>query len=301
MAICFIHTADWHLGRTFGQVPDDTNRHWLAEQRFEAVRRIGEVAQAEQASFVLVAGDLFESHEVSDQVVARGMEAVRDIGLPVLAISGNHDFARGGPQGVWQRPSFAAHRPGNFQLLLEPVAMRLAGEPVVVLPAALQHRRQTDNPCAWYSAGVGAEAGQDLFRLGLAHGNVMGAGEWGEASNYLSPDAVVAAGALDYLALGDWHGAANLQVGQQAWYSGAPEPTNFGQRGAGQVNVVRIARPGATPQVTRCPWRALAGQCSSRPTWWSKPTTWTAWWPTSTPSRRCTSCSWKSRSKASSR
>jgi hypothetical protein len=54
---------------------------------------------------------------------------------------------------------------------------------------------------------------------------------------------------LDYLALGDWHGVR--QVGPKAWYSGTPEPDQFPDNEPGFALSVKIAGPGAEPEVMR--------------------------------------------------
>jgi hypothetical protein len=54
----------------------------------------------------------------------------------------------------------------------------------------------------------------------------------------------------DYVALGDWHGTK--QVGENAWYSGTPEPDRFtkgGDHDPGNVLVVELAGRGVSPQV----------------------------------------------------
>ena len=70
----FLHTADWQLGMT---------RHFLAGEaqprfdgaRIDVIRTIGALAVDEGCSFVVVCGDVFESNQVSRQVILRAFEA----------------------------------------------------------------------------------------------------------------------------------------------------------------------------------------------------------------------------------
>ena len=74
MTVRFIHTADWQLGMT---------RHFLSPEaqarftqaRIDGIRTIGNVAREEGASFVVVAGDVFESNQLEPRTVRRTIEA----------------------------------------------------------------------------------------------------------------------------------------------------------------------------------------------------------------------------------
>jgi len=57
----FIHTADWQIGKPFAGIGDAHKRSLVQQERVEAIKRISGVAQEHGASFVLVAGDLFDS------------------------------------------------------------------------------------------------------------------------------------------------------------------------------------------------------------------------------------------------
>ena len=59
----FLHTSDWQLGMT---------RHFFSEgaqerynqARFDVIRTLGRIAEAEKCQFVAVCGDAFESNQV---------------------------------------------------------------------------------------------------------------------------------------------------------------------------------------------------------------------------------------------
>ena len=85
----FLHIADIHLGV----------RRYKSEERaidfFQAWRDcIERYALAERVSFVLIAGDLFDSPRVDPQAMNHAMYSLmklRDAGIPVVVIEGNHD------------------------------------------------------------------------------------------------------------------------------------------------------------------------------------------------------------------
>ena len=72
----FLHTADWQIGKPYLSVEDDRKRILLQQERLQAIGRIGEVARSHAVSFVLVAGDLFDSPTVPNAAVMEVMEAI---------------------------------------------------------------------------------------------------------------------------------------------------------------------------------------------------------------------------------
>jgi DNA repair protein SbcD/Mre11 len=85
-----IHTADWHLGRLFH------NQHLTEDQEYVLTQLVELAADAKPAA-VIVAGDLYdravpptEAVDLLDDVLT---ELVDRLGVPVVAIAGNHDSA----------------------------------------------------------------------------------------------------------------------------------------------------------------------------------------------------------------
>ena len=75
----FLHTSDWQLGMTrhyLSKRGDDDPQARFTADRIEAVRRLGDIARQEDCAFVVVAGDVFETHNVSAQIIARACEAI---------------------------------------------------------------------------------------------------------------------------------------------------------------------------------------------------------------------------------
>jgi len=74
----FLHSADWQFGMTRHFLEGEAQARFTAA-RIEAIGAIGALAIEEGCSFVVVAGDVFESNQVERQVVVRAMN-----GEPVL-------------------------------------------------------------------------------------------------------------------------------------------------------------------------------------------------------------------------
>ena len=94
----------------------------------------------------------------------------------------------------------------------------------------------------------GCETKPGVYRIGLAHGSVTGFGNSDDTNALLDPARATSA-QLDYLALGDWHGA--VRVDARTWYSGTPEPDRFSDNESGHALVVEIGSPGAIPKVEK--------------------------------------------------
>ncbi|UZR95824.1 metallophosphoesterase family protein [Chondrinema litorale] len=85
-----LHTADWHLGKKL----NDYSR--IDEQR-EVLEEICEIAEKENVDAVIIAGDLFDSFNPSNEAVELFYKTVHKLAklgaCPVIAIAGNHDSA----------------------------------------------------------------------------------------------------------------------------------------------------------------------------------------------------------------
>lgn len=257
MPITFLHTADWQLGKPYARVADDTKRNRLQNERFECLKRIGEAVRDHQASFVLVAGDLFDSPSPVKSTVARACEAIGRMEVPVLVIPGNHDH--GGPGSLWEQPFFVSQREQhapNLRVLL--TAQPAILENAVIFPAPLVRRQDTADPTAWIRSVLDSpDLPADFPRIVLAHGSVQGFDSAQEDEDEESRGlnridlSRLADSEIDYIALGDWHGTK--QVAHKAWYSGTPEIDRFPKgedNDPGNVLIVQAAR-GKTPHVDK--------------------------------------------------
>lgn len=254
MALTFIHTADWQLGKPYGSIADTSKRSRLQQERVGVVDRIGTLVQQHGARFVVLAGDTFDSPTPSKAIVSAGCAAIGRLGVPVYLIPGNHDH--GGPLGLWEQEFFLREQRDlapNLRILLTPEPVDIGD--AVLLPCPLLRRHEPSDLTEWLRAG------HDLFPLGdpkprivIAHGSVQSFG-------VTSDDEDDSAGAneidltrlddtaFDYIALGDWHGTK--QIGPKTWYAGTPELDRFpkgADYGGGQTLVV-TARRNAMPSV----------------------------------------------------
>jgi DNA repair exonuclease SbcCD nuclease subunit len=257
--ITILHTADWQIGKLFGEFPNDSGA-LLRAQRIETVRSLAEIARNRQVDAVLVAGDVFETNTVSDETIRRTVNAMSGYGGPWLLLPGNHDPALA--ESVWTRlPRLDA--PGNIIPLTTSDPVLLAEGRLAVLPAPLMRRHDIRDLTESFDI---VETPVGVVRVGLAHGSVANRlPERSEAINIISDDRARAA-RLDYLALGDWHGT--LEIAERTWYSGTPEPDRFRRNDPGNALLVQLTGPGTSPRVERLVvghfrWVSLEGGISS--------------------------------------
>ncbi|MBB65216.1 MAG: metallophosphoesterase [Waddliaceae bacterium] len=93
------HLADLHLGRRrlHGRLSDQD----FSDAFLEIVKR----AVDESADLLLIAGDLFDSHQIAPRHLRQAilsLSLLREKGIPVIAIEGNHDRASlNSQEGTW--------------------------------------------------------------------------------------------------------------------------------------------------------------------------------------------------------
>src|SRR5262245_7732582 len=111
----FLHIADIHLGiRRYRS--EDRARDFFYAWR-DCIERY---ALAEEVSFVLIAGDFFDARKVEPQAMNQAMyclSRLREAGIPVIAIEGNHDCHESESKFSWLR----SLSQWGYIKLLEPV------------------------------------------------------------------------------------------------------------------------------------------------------------------------------------
>jgi len=213
-----IHTADWHLGRLFHNVYLTDDQAAVLDQLVDLVREV-------RPSAVLVAGDLYdravpppEAVELLDDVLTR---IVLGLGVPVLAIAGNHDSGARVGFGSAVLRERGLHLAGRLRGDAGPVTLTDADGPVHLCslpfaePAMARYAYGDEaihDQQAVLSAGVAralAAAPERERRVALAHAFVAGGAE----SDSERPISVGGAGSVaagtfggfDYVALGHLH------------------------------------------------------------------------------------------------
>ena len=234
----FIHSSDLHLGRRFGNYPEDI-RGRLAEARHAAIVSLSAAARDHGAGHVLIAGDLFDTETPSDQVWRQALaEMARAEGIDWWIIPGNHDSLAA--EALWDR--IRKQTPGNMHLCITAEPVEIAPG-AMLLPSPVPSRSPGRDATEWMPDCATPDGS---LRIGLAHGGVVTFGSEEDGAETIPPDRAATAG-LDYLALGDWHGF--VRVADRTCYSGSPERDRFKHQGRGVCLAVTIPAPGAVPEI----------------------------------------------------
>ncbi|MER6052451.1 exonuclease SbcCD subunit D [Streptomyces sp. NPDC001793] len=237
----FLHTSDWHLGRSFHRV------NLLAAQR-AFLDHLVETVRTRDVEAVLVAGDVYDravpplaAVELFDEALHR----LAALGVPTVMISGNHDSARrlGVGSGLMRRAGIHLHTdPADCAA---PVVLEDAHGPVACYglpylePAMV--RDTLGAPRADHAAVLGAAMDRVRADLAdrpagtrsvvLAHAFVTG-GTASDSERDITVGGVASVPAavfdgVDYAALGHLHGCQTLT--ERIRYSGSPLAYSFSE------------------------------------------------------------------------
>lgn len=251
--IRFLHSGDWQLGM-LRRVLGDEARARFTDARFEAVRRLGVLAERTDCAFVVVCGDVFESNRVDRRTVARALEALAAVPRPVYLLPGNHDPLDAA--SVYASAVFAERRPAHVHVLDDARPREVA--PGVELVGAPWTSKRPDRDLVAEAAAALAPA-RGTTRILAAHGAVDALGPERRDPARISlaaAEAAIASDRFHYLALGDRHSCTAVGSSDRIHYAGAPEPTDFDEIDPGKALVVEVdpARVSVTPHAVGS-WR----------------------------------------------
>ncbi|AVZ71779.1 exonuclease SbcCD subunit D [Streptomyces lunaelactis] len=237
----FLHTSDWHLGRSFHRVS-------LLDAQAAFLDHLVATVRDRDVDAVLVAGDVYDravpplaAVELFDEALHR----LADTGVPTVMISGNHDSARrlGVGAGLIERAGI--HLRTDPAGCATPVLLSDAHGEVACYglpylePALVRDEFKTDK--ARHEAVIGAAMQRVRADLAtraegtrsvvLAHAFVAG-GEESDSERDITVGGVCAVPAgvfhgVDYVALGHLHGCQTIT--DRVRYSGSPLAYSFSE------------------------------------------------------------------------
>lgn len=230
----FLHTSDWHLGRSL-------HRTSLREAQAAFLDHLVETAREEKVDAVLVAGDIYDRALPPLDAVALCEDALvrlRETGARVIAISGNHDSARRLGFSSSLIDASGVHLRTRPSAVDTPVVLEDAHGPVAVygIPYA-EPAAEGERSHEAVIAGAAARIREDIARRGAARTVVL-AHAWvhgGQASDSERDISVGGAGSVPaslldgfgYVALGHLHGQQTIAANVR--YSGSPLPYSFSE------------------------------------------------------------------------
>jgi DNA repair protein SbcD/Mre11 len=237
----FLHTSDWHLGRSFHRVS------LLDAQRVFIDHLVATVRERE-VDAVLVAGDVYDRAVpplAAVELYDRALHRLAELGVPTVMISGNHDSARRLGVGAGLIERAGVHLRTDPAGCGTPVVLRDAHGEVACyglpyLEPALV-REELGGGSVSHAAVLGAAMERVRADLAgrpagtrsvvLAHAFVTG-GEGSDSERDITVGGVASVPAavfdgVDYAALGHLHGCQTLS--ERVRYSGSPLAYSFSE------------------------------------------------------------------------
>ncbi|MEW5735273.1 MAG: DNA repair exonuclease [Thermodesulfobacteriota bacterium] len=221
----FIHAADLHLDCPFsgvGRVSPEA-AELLYRATFDAFENLVGLCIEKHASFLLLAGDLFEHEGKSLRALFRfraGVEKLDRHGIATLCVHGNHDPPSGASGALLDAP-------GLFTFPTDRVAERIIekdGAPLArVRGMSYASREEGRNLVSLFPPNDGR-----LFTVGLVHAN---AGGVADHANYAPCLASELDGRCDYWALGHVHQRRVISEEPYAVYPGNTQARSIREPG----------------------------------------------------------------------
>ncbi|MCB9491078.1 MAG: metallophosphoesterase family protein [Dehalococcoidia bacterium] len=223
--VTILHASDLHL-------------HWAyLEQSLWSLRALAAAADRAGAEAILMAGDIFDTTEQPDEFVDHVAAVIRDVGVPVVMIPGNHDIRYSARErdalgdlglAIGPRHRLIAHADGE--------SVALAGGAIHLWGRGMPEHSPRNDPLH----GITAAGRDDAWSVAIAHGELT----TGESSMRSSPIVLErhrdALREVHYVALGH-HDNSHVTRFEETLvcYSGSASPV----LGTTEYAVVRFEEP----------------------------------------------------------
>src|SRR4030042_3024207 len=235
--IRFLHTSDWQLGMTRRFLSEEAQARYT-QARFDAIRTMVRIAREKQCRFMLVCGDSFESNQVDRKTVARAIEALKEVSVPVYFLPGNHDPLNAA--SVYRSSTFIEKKPAHVHII-ENAAPVHVGEGFELAGAPWLSKRPNGNPIVDLLNAL-PPAGS-IKRICVGHGIIDIFTPDKEEENVIAVsklEAAISEGKVHFIALGDRHSLTKVGYGDRIWYSGTPESPDFREDHSGFCQIVTM-------------------------------------------------------------
>ncbi len=149
MADCFVHASDLHLDAPLGNLGllDEERRKELSDRAEQAWDSLVQLCIDENASFLVLAGDIFHREVAgvaAEQHFQEGLRRLDEAGVHVFICHGNHDPLSSDFQPVDELPRRVVRfEPGEPQS--HPVELRNSGDSVQVSGVSFGERHEREN------------------------------------------------------------------------------------------------------------------------------------------------------------
>lgn len=237
--ISFIHAADLHLDSPMAglkALPAPIFKR-VRESTFQALKRVTDAAIDKKVDFVILAGDLFDGEDRSLKAQSRlrnEMNRLKDHGIPVYAVHGNHDHLG----GSWVQ----LRMPENVHVFSSKVEAKAHhaknGTAVHLYGFSYPERHVMERKISGYTKMDGAD-----FHIGILHGNEESSKDHGNYAPFTVKELLDKP--FDYWALGHIHKRMVLAENPPVVYPGNIQGRHRKETGEKGCYYVTLTEAGA--------------------------------------------------------
>lgn len=211
-----------------------------SQARIDAIRALGQLAAEHDAQFMVVAGDVFESNQLSAQTLSRALDALNSVPVPVFLLPGNHDPLDA--SSIFRSERFRAEAKKHLIVVTDSTPIPVPGlTNLEVVGAPWFSKRPAADLCA--KALQTLEPAPGVTRILLGHGQVDSLSPDHSQPGVISQallEQALAEGRVHYVALGDRHSLTNVGTSGRLCYSGTPLVTDFDEVDPNQALLVEL-------------------------------------------------------------
>ncbi len=213
MSVKIVHCADIHIGFSGG------DRRYGSRRRAEVIEAFltaVDFAKKNQADLLLIAGDLFDSHKVSEDTANQVFSALSSFSGRVFIATGNHDYYT--ENSLWNNENISENTyifKGDEAVTVEELGVRVYGNAF--------NTAYRNTPVL-----LNAASGSDYINIGVIHGDLAA-----DSSYCPINESIIKNSNMDYIALGHIHKRSEIQKAGNTFYAycGCIEGQGFDETG----------------------------------------------------------------------
>ena len=231
-----LHTGDLHLGREYKTV-DSAVAEVYRQARLDALDNIIRIAGNESCDYIVIAGDLFDSHNPPALLVNTVCEALNKSPCPMMIIPGNHDYCQK-DDNLWAKVKLTVD--DTKIKILDQCEIYDTGD-VVFYPCPCNDRYCDQNQLAWLKANRTRDSKR--FNIGIAHGAIEGLSFDSAGKYYFMGMRELEGLGMDLWLIGHTHipyPAEETIRGQHIFNAGTHQQTDISDNSEGSVFVIDI-------------------------------------------------------------
>ncbi len=213
-----VHTADLHLGSHFSSTPEIAAKRKL--EQMQTLGNIIKICHEREAIALLIAGDLFDSVCVEEQLLSEVKHILGESGLHVFIAPGNHDPATPDSSYV------ASKWPDNVHIFTKGLeCVEIPGANAYVWGVGFRHSLEIESILPEFTPNDGK------INILLMHSEVVPDSSMESRYNPVSHERLVSLG-MDYCALGHKHKPSSVSYGECSYvYPGCTSARGFDEPG----------------------------------------------------------------------